>query len=92
MLHELDTTPTRGALLSIAGFESVALEPLADVGIAFTAERQVDPVPNLLLGTALQLVRAEAGSAELHPVSDHSRQLAALAGGGAHGPNTGAVG
>jgi DNA-binding CsgD family transcriptional regulator/putative methionine-R-sulfoxide reductase with GAF domain len=42
--------------------ERAVLETLADVGVAFTNERQLDPVLDRLLGTALQLARADAGS------------------------------
>jgi len=42
--------------------DRAVLEALAEVGAAFTAERQLDPVLDRLLGTALQIVRADAGS------------------------------
>lgn len=42
--------------------ERAVLETLAEVGAAFTAERQLDPVLDRLLGTALLIVRADAGS------------------------------
>src|SRR5260370_37366905 len=42
--------------------ERAVLEALAEVGVAFTNERQLDPVLDRLLGTALQVVRADAGS------------------------------
>src|SRR5437868_8704138 len=45
--------------------ERVVLETLAEVGVAFTNERQLEPVLDRLLGTALQIVRADAGSVML---------------------------
>src|SRR5438477_8377454 len=45
-----------------AADERAVLEALAEVGVAFTNERQLDPVLDRLLGTALQVVRADAGS------------------------------
>ena len=45
--------------------ERVVLETLAEVGVAFTNERQLDPVLDRLLGTVLQVVRADAGSVML---------------------------
>jgi DNA-binding CsgD family transcriptional regulator/putative methionine-R-sulfoxide reductase with GAF domain len=42
--------------------ERAVLEALAEVGVAFTNERQLDPVLDRLLGTVLQVVRADAGS------------------------------
>src|SRR5205085_3027811 len=41
------------------------LDTLSDVGVAFTTERQLDPALDKLLGTALQVVRADAGSVML---------------------------
>jgi DNA-binding CsgD family transcriptional regulator len=46
-------------------FERVVLDTLSHVGVAFTTERQLDPALDRLLGTALQLVRADAGSVML---------------------------
>src|SRR5437879_2118727 len=40
-------------------------ETLSDVGVAFPSERQLGPVLDRLLGTALQVVRADAGSVML---------------------------
>src|SRR5437879_4914315 len=45
--------------------ERAVLETLAEVGVAFTNERQLDPVLDRLLGTALQIVHADAGSVML---------------------------
>src|SRR5712691_2602914 len=63
LMHELATI--RAALTSedmpSAPYERVVLEALAEVGVAFTNERQLDPVLDRLLGTALQVVRADAG-------------------------------
>src|ERR1700737_1011310 len=42
--------------------ERAVLEALAEVGVAFTNERSLEPVLDRLLGTALQVVRADAGS------------------------------
>lgn len=42
--------------------ERAVLDTLADVGVAFTNERQLEPVLDRLLGTALEVVRADAGS------------------------------
>src|SRR5213592_4394161 len=46
-------------------FERYVLEALSEVGVSFTAERQLEPVLDRLLGTALQVVRADAGSVML---------------------------
>ena len=53
-----------GAVISVAD-ERAVLETLAEVGAAFTNERQLDPVLDRLLATALQIVRADAGSVML---------------------------
>ena len=45
--------------------EHVVLETLAEACVAFTNERQLEPVLDRLLGTALQIVRADAGSVML---------------------------
>src|SRR5207244_7983432 len=42
--------------------DQAVLETLSEIGIAFTNERQLDPVLDRLLGTVLQVVRADAGS------------------------------
>src|SRR5437868_8004713 len=67
LMHELATI--RAALTSedlpSAPYERAVLETLAEVGVAFTNERQLDPVLDRLLGTALQVVRADAGSVML---------------------------
>jgi DNA-binding CsgD family transcriptional regulator/transcriptional regulator with GAF, ATPase, and Fis domain len=61
MLDEL--APLRAARSVTAGLDDRAvLDTLAEVGVAFTNERQLDPVLDRLLGTALQIVRADAGS------------------------------
>jgi DNA-binding CsgD family transcriptional regulator len=61
MLDEL--APLRPARSATAVLdERAVLEALAEVGAAFTNERQLDPVLDRLLGTALQIVRADAGS------------------------------
>src|SRR5690348_14551911 len=69
MLQEL--TPLEGtesslspAMLVVAE-ERAVLETLSDVGVAFTNERQLEPVLDRLLGTALHVVRADAGSVML---------------------------
>src|SRR4030088_2837093 len=64
LMHELATiraAPTSEDMPS-APYERAVLETLAEVGVAFTNERQLDPVLDRLLGTALQIVRADAGS------------------------------
>jgi DNA-binding CsgD family transcriptional regulator len=67
MLHEL--APSRSALAGTAVLagraERVVLDTLADIGVAFTNERQLDPVLDRILGTALQVVHADAGSVML---------------------------
>jgi DNA-binding CsgD family transcriptional regulator len=68
MLQELsayDRPARSGATLMAGPTERVVLETLADVGIAFTNERQLDPVLDRILGTALQVVHADAGSVML---------------------------
>jgi DNA-binding CsgD family transcriptional regulator/putative methionine-R-sulfoxide reductase with GAF domain len=48
---------------SLAGRdEHAVLDALAEVGVSFTAERQLEPVLDRLLETALRVVRADAGS------------------------------
>jgi DNA-binding CsgD family transcriptional regulator len=42
--------------------ERAVLDALSEVGVAFTNERQLEPVLDRLLGTTLQVVRADAGS------------------------------
>jgi DNA-binding CsgD family transcriptional regulator len=56
--------PSNG-LIVVAPDERAVLETLSEVGVAFTTERQLDPVLDRLLGTALQVVRADAGSVML---------------------------
>src|SRR5438094_2712096 len=67
MLQELG--PHRVAQSNIAVLavpdERVVLETLSEIGAAFTNERQLEPVLDRLLGTALQVVRADAGSVML---------------------------
>jgi DNA-binding CsgD family transcriptional regulator len=67
MLQELAPLPILSAGQPVladgtAIHERVVLEALADVGVSFTNERQLDPVLDRLLGTALQVVHADAGS------------------------------
>src|SRR5713226_9940946 len=64
MLQELGSHRTAPSSLVVvaAPDERAVLEALAEVGVAFTNERQLDPVLDRLLGTALQVVRADAGS------------------------------
>lgn len=71
MLQKLAPTPfvsagqpvlATGSTFGTAVHERVVLETLADVGVSFTNERQLDPVLDRLLGTALQVVHADAGS------------------------------
>src|SRR5438270_2984579 len=65
LMHELATIRT--ALTSVdlpsAPYERAVLDSLAEGGVAFTNGRQLEPVLDRLLGTALQIVRADAGSA-----------------------------
>src|ERR1700731_2476888 len=61
--------------------DRAVIEVLAEVGVAFTNERQLDPVLDRLLGTALQIVRADAGSIMLL-----SRERDTLGVGAARGP------
>lgn len=51
-----------GTAMPVAADERAVLETLADVGVSFTNERQLEPVLDRLLGTALQIVGADAGS------------------------------
>ncbi len=60
-----DVAAHRTPHLASVPFERVVLDTLSDVGVAFTTERQLDPVLDRLLGTALQVVRADAGSVML---------------------------
>src|SRR3982074_3610354 len=61
MLDEL--APLRAAKSGAAALDDRAvLEVRAAVVAAFPSERQLDPVLDRLLGTALQIVRADAGS------------------------------
>jgi DNA-binding CsgD family transcriptional regulator len=64
MLQELGPHRTAQASAAVlaAPDERAVLEALSEVGVAFTNERQLDPVLDRLLGTALQVVRADAGS------------------------------
>src|SRR4051812_19084300 len=63
MLQEVSAQ--RAGHLTIVPFERAVLDTLSDVGVSFTAERQLDPVLDRLLGTALHVVRADAGSVML---------------------------
>ena len=63
MLQELASrrhASAPGAALSAE--ERAVLDALSEIGVAFTSERQLEPVLNRLLETALQIVRADAGS------------------------------
>src|SRR6059058_5717463 len=64
MLQELGparATPLSGTPIETAD-ERAVLEALAEVGVAFTNERQLEPVLDRLLESALNVVRADAGS------------------------------
>ncbi len=63
MLQEVAAPRTGHGL--VVPFDRVVLETLSDVGVSFTSERQLDPALDRLLGTALQVVRADAGSVML---------------------------
>src|ERR671931_2707640 len=67
MLQELPTTRALHSSTAVvaAPDERAVLDTLADVGVAFTNERQLDPVLDRLLATALQVVHADAGSVML---------------------------
>lgn len=54
-----------GTALLVAADERAVLETLSEVGVSFTNERQLEPVLDRLLGTALQIVGADAGSVML---------------------------
>ncbi|MCA1643920.1 MAG: LuxR C-terminal-related transcriptional regulator [Chloroflexi bacterium] len=64
MLQEAGSQPrtTSSAAVFAAPDERAVLEALSEVSVAFTNERQLEPVLDRLLGTALQVVRADAGS------------------------------
>jgi DNA-binding CsgD family transcriptional regulator len=67
MLQEVATQRSAPAGLALlpAAEERAVLDTLSEIGVAFTNERQLDPVLDRLLGTALQVVRADAGSVML---------------------------
>jgi DNA-binding CsgD family transcriptional regulator/putative methionine-R-sulfoxide reductase with GAF domain len=69
MLQELapseSTSATSTPTLVVVAEEHAVLETLSEVGVAFTNERQLEPVLDRLLGTALHVVRADAGSVML---------------------------
>lgn len=60
-----EVVPIRTGLVTSVPFDRVVLDTLSDVGIAFTSERQLEPVLDQLLGSALQVVQADAGSVML---------------------------
>jgi DNA-binding CsgD family transcriptional regulator len=61
MQPELATHPgTPASVLTLA--DRAVLDALAQVGVAFTTERQLDAVLDRLLGAALEVVHADAGS------------------------------
>jgi DNA-binding CsgD family transcriptional regulator/putative methionine-R-sulfoxide reductase with GAF domain len=64
MLQDLGSHRTGQPTAATAGapYERAVLDALSEVGVAFTNERQLDPVLDRLLGTVLQVVRADAGS------------------------------
>ena len=57
--------PAPSPVLLPVSEERAVLDALSEVGVAFTNERQLDPVLDRLLGTALQVIRADAGSVML---------------------------
>jgi DNA-binding NarL/FixJ family response regulator len=63
MLSELATQ--RSHHTGLAPVDRVVLDTLSEVGVQFTTERQLDPALDRLLGTALHIVRADAGSVML---------------------------
>lgn len=54
-----------GTAFLVAADERAVLETLSEVGVSYTNERQLEPVLDRLLGTALQIVGADAGSVML---------------------------
>jgi DNA-binding CsgD family transcriptional regulator len=54
-----------GTAVLVAADERAVLETLSEVGVSYTNERQLEPVLDRLLGTALQIVGADAGSVML---------------------------
>src|SRR5689334_23966371 len=67
MLQPLATQRTTAPNLALvpAPDERAVLETLSEVGVAFTNERQLEPVLDRLLESALNVVRADAGSVML---------------------------
>src|SRR5260370_7672545 len=67
MLQEVAPNHTTPPSLTVlpAPDERAVIETLSEVGVAFTNERQLEPVLDRLLGTALQVVHADAGSVML---------------------------
>jgi DNA-binding CsgD family transcriptional regulator/putative methionine-R-sulfoxide reductase with GAF domain len=68
MLQELaptDNPAPSSPTLRVVPEEHAVLETLSEIGVAFTNERQLEPVLDRLLGTALHVVRADAGSVML---------------------------
>ncbi|MDQ6672098.1 MAG: LuxR C-terminal-related transcriptional regulator [Chloroflexota bacterium] len=66
--------------------DRAVLDALAEVSVVFTSERQLDPVLDRLLGTAVQVVQADAGSIMLL-----SRQRDTLVVAAARGPRAGDI-
>lgn len=54
-----------GTAVLVAADERAVLDTLSEVGVSYTNERQLEPVLDRLLGTALQVVGADAGSVML---------------------------
>src|SRR5215470_9182458 len=65
MLQEVAAPHRIGPAFVALPDERAVLDTLSEIGIAFTNERQLDPVLDRLLGTVLQVVRADAGSVML---------------------------
>src|SRR6202049_836236 len=65
MLDELAPLRASRSHAAVLNDARAVLDALAEVGVSFTNERQLDPVLDRLLGTALQVVRADAGSVML---------------------------
>lgn len=57
--------PAPSSVLLPVPDERAVLDALSEVGVAFTNERQLDPVLDRLLGTALRVIHADAGSVML---------------------------
>lgn len=61
-----EVVPQKSGITAVTVIDERAIiDTLVEVGALFTTERQLDPVLDRLLGTALQVVQADAGSVML---------------------------